>query len=438
MYSYFPNSIPAPIYSNNVIWNYQSDPFGQNTFFDPEGTGGHGFVRPTQVVTSSGLPYSPFTADYNVRHAANFTALTSTPIGIATANPIFCGIIGSAVANVYQSHAGPSGDDATLYEGQAAFDVRPLVGTGTSAPSPAFTLLTGNTWSITYTGSNYTDVDDFGGLNRKIFATAANVGPHPLIDVSGPTSNITGAALYTFCVTRAVGECNTGSSVGQIYVKAPGVVYPWCYGNPTNGQSSPQTNDICITNATPVGQAGVQLGTLQSDPLALYQRVLTRVMNGATHQTSGFASIHVLPDNSWAMFQANYNDGISRNDYMAKLPPLPPTDSVARGVFVAVPITLHPPSGLAVNNAIVQFGYQEFGGNCTTRNEACIANAATIPSGNAPFLYTSENPAGVACSTGCTITIPAISQRVLYYKVEYRNASNTVLSMAPAQVLVTP
>jgi len=440
MYSAYPTSIPAPIYSNNVIWNYETDPFGQNSFFDPEGTGGHGFVRPTQVVTSSGFPYAPYTADYNVRHAANFTALTATPIGIVTANPVFQGIAGAAVANVYQSHAGMSGENATLYEGQAAFDVRPLTGQASSNPGTGpyqqFTLVTGNIWSNTWTGANYTDVDDFGAVNRKIYATAANAGPHPLIDVSGPSSNISTAALYTFCVTRAAGECYTGSSVGQIYVNVPGVVYPWCYGNPVSGTSTPQVNDICMTNATPVGQAGLQLSTLGNDPLATFQRVLTRTMNGATHETSGFASIHVLPDNSWAMFQGNYNDGISRNDYMAMMPPYPPVDSVARGVFVAVPIAVKPPAGADVNNAIVQFGYQEYNNNCSTRNEPCLANAATI--GAVPFFYASEAPAGLPCSAGCTITIPAISQRVLYYKVEYRNASNTVLSATPNQVLLVP
>jgi hypothetical protein len=442
MYAAYPAAIPSPIYGNNVLWDYQTDPLGQNAFFDPEGTGGHGFVRPTQIVTASGFPYAPYTPDYNVRHAANFTALLTTPLGIVTANPSFQGVVGSATANVYQSHAGMSGENATVYEGQAAFDVRPLTGQGTSNPGTGpyqqFTLVTGNIWVNTWTGANYTDVDDFGAVNRKIYATAANVGPHPLIDISGPGSNISTAALYTYCATRAAGECYTGSSVGQIYVNAPGIVYPWCYGNPTNGQSSPQVNDICVTNSTPLGQAGVQLSTLGNDPLATFQRVLTRAMNGAPHETSGFASIHVLPDNSWAMFQGNYNDGISRNDYMAMMPPFPPADSVARGVFVAVPIAVKPPAGAEVNNAIVQFGYQEYGGNCTTRADACIANAAAIPTGHLPFLYASETPAGLACSSGCTVMIPAISQRVLYYKVEYRNASNNVLSATPNQVLLVP
>jgi hypothetical protein len=144
----------------------------------------------------------------------------------------------------------------------------------------------------------------------------------------------------------------------------------------------------------------------------------------------------MLPDNSWAMFQGNYNDGISRNDYMAMMPPFPPASSVARNAFVTVPIAVKPPAGASVNNAIVQFGYQEYGSNCTTRADACIANAATI--GAVPFFYASEAPAGLPCSAGCTISVPAISQRVLYYKVEYRNASNTVLSATPNQVLLVP
>ena len=436
-YSTHPTFVPSPIYGNNVIWNYQADALGQNTFTDIEGECGHGFLRPTEGTCGSGLPYSPFTTIYNVRHAANFQAVITAPIGLVSANPYFQGILGAAVSNVYQSHPGPSGDDATWYEGQSAFDVRPLVGTATTSPgSPgALTNVAGNIWSTTYSGATFVDADNFGPVNRKVYATAASSGPHPLVDVSGPTSNVA-TCTYCYCIPRASAECFTGSTPGQIYVNAPSVIYPWCYGNPVNGQSNPQTNDICIGNASPVGQGGVQLSTLQSDPLAGFQRVLVRVMNGQIKQTSGFASIHMLPDNSWAMFQGNYLDGVSRNDYMAKMPPLPPVDSVARGVFMTVPIAVKPPAGAGVNNAIVQFGYQEFNGNCTTRNEPCIANAATI--GSVPYRFASENPAGLACSTGCTISIPAISQRVLYYNVVYRNASNVVISATPTQVLATP
>jgi len=443
MYASYPTVYPSPIYGLNVLWNYSTDPNGVSTFIDQLSEGGHSFERPTQAVAASNQPYSPGASDYNVRYnAAGFVALLTTPIGIVSANPSFHGTAGAAQSNVYQAHPGMSGEDATPYSQQAAFDVRPLVGQATSAPGAGayqpFTLVTGNIWVSTWTGASYTDVDDFGAVNRKIYATAANAGPHPLIDISGPGSNISTAALYTFCATRAAGECYAGSSVGQIYVNAPGIVYPWCYGNPTNGVSSPQVNDICVTNATPLGQAGVQFSTAGNDQLGSFQRVVTRVMNGATHETSGFANIHMLPDNSWALFQGNYNDGISRNDYMAQIPPFPPTNSIARSDFIPVPVTLNPPAGLAVNNAIVQFGYAEYGGNFTTRADACFANAVAIPNTNAPFLYSSETPAGLACSSGCTIMIPAISQRVLYYTVVYRNVSNGVIATLPTQVVVTP
>ena len=438
----YTDQIPSPLYGLNVLWNYAGDPNGLVPFTDPESQGGHSFQRPTQAVAASTLPYSPQTQTYNVRHAANFTALEAAPIGITSANPSFQNVTGAAQTNVYQAHPGMSGEGASPYEGQAAFDVRPLVGQGTSPPASGpyqpFTSVSGNVWVNTWTGGNYTDVDDFGAVHRKIYATAASAGTHPLVDISGPASNISTGNSYTFCVTRAAGECYAGSSVGQIYVNVPGVFAPYCYGNPVDGQSYPQLNDLCITDSTPLGQGGVQFSTLTGDPLGSFQRVLTRTMNGATHNTSGFGNIHALPDNSWLMFQGNYLDGISRNDYMAQALPYPPLSSVSRNALIPIPVILNPPAALSVNNAIVQFGYAEYGGNCTTRADACFANAAAIPNTNFPFLYASETPAGLSCSSGCTITIPAISQRILYYTVIYRNASNVVIATQPTQVLVTP
>jgi hypothetical protein len=131
--------------------------------------------------------------------------------------------------------------------------------------------------------------------------------------------------------------------------------------------------------------------------------------------------------------------------WMAMYPPYPPddpSDTVARGTFVPMSVSLSPPPGLGANNAIVEFGYQEYGApqliNCTTRNDACIAVASTVPSGNQPFYFASENPAGAPCASGCTIAIPAISERILYYQVKYRSANNTVLAADPVTSVVVP
>jgi hypothetical protein len=443
MYAAFPSYIPSPIFGNNVFWNYQADPGGQHSFIDPEGQGGHGSTKVgasyASSVMASTLPYSPYTADYNVRNAATLAALETAPIGLVSADPSFHSILGSAAAELYQSHASASGDNATLYNSQAAFDVRPLVGTGSTAPTPSFTHLTANIWVMTCTSGSggFTDVDNFCGLNRKVYATAASAGPHPLVDVSGPGSNVA-ATAYTYCTPRVggvSGECYPGSNVtgqGQIYVNAPGVVWGWCYTPAqTAGTTVPQANDICVMNASPAGNAGIQFSTLQSDLTASYQRVITAASNGPLKFVSGFANIRTTPDNSWAMFQGNYVDGITRSNYMALLPPFPAPDSYNRSDYIQVPVSLTAPTGLGVTNAIVTFGYLDYQGNCGPRNDACIANAATIPSGTAPFLYASESPAGLACATNCTITVPAISERVLYYTASFRNSSNTVVATMP-------
>jgi hypothetical protein len=121
---------------------------------------------------------------------------------------------------------------------------------------------------------------------------------------------------------------------------------------------------------------------------------------------------------------------------MAKLPPWPAPDGVDRSAFVPLPLQLTAPAGLGVANAIVEFGYREFNGNCTTRKEACIANAPVI--GAVPFQFAGENPSGAPCPTTCAIAIPAVSQRILYYTVQYRDASNKVLATTPLQALATP
>jgi len=61
-----------------------------------------------------------------------------------------------------------------------------------------------------------------------------------------------------------------------------------------------------------------------------------------------------------------------------------------------------------------------------------------VTPGYQPFYFASENPAGVSCASGCTITIPAISQRILYYRIQYRAANNTVLAAGPLIATVVP
>jgi hypothetical protein len=147
------------------------------------------------------------------------------------------------------------------------------------------------------------------------------------------------------------------------------------------------------------------------------------------------------------MFRSMYTNGAWSDILLGKLPPFPPVDSVVRSAFQPTLVKLTPPAGLAVNNATIQFGYAENGSPgqfyCTSRQEKCLATAATVPL--VPFLFASEGAGGVEtgvsglpCATGCSVAIPAISQRILYYQVKYRDASNNTVATSQIQTVAVP
>ena len=421
-----------------VYWDYANDPYGQRATSDPQFFDNHSCWRPMVGLESENWPISPYPSVYRSRHADNFEDLWQAPINVITSNPGFNGIDGPAGSNVWQSHPSAPPNNASAYESQSVYDFRPLEGFYSTAPSNAdlYSNVSGQLWKAVYTATTPDVLSGSSiGLHRKIYATAASSGIHPLTDVSGPGSGIDGTAAnsYKYCIARLDGECYAGSRAGEIYVNAPGVVFPFCQGNNTSGQTQPAANDICISDMPPLGESLVQASTIRPDFAGWYQRALVKSLIGRVKAATGTGGLMALPD-GWVGYNANYIDNLGRANYAVKLPPFPALDSISRTGFVAIPVSLTPPSG--VNNAIVEFGYPDFHGNCTTRNEACVANASTINS--VPFQFAGENPAGAPCAATCTIVIPAMSQRMLYYRVKYRDAANAVLSTTPYQVLVTP
>jgi hypothetical protein len=132
---------------------------------------------------------------------------------------------------------------------------------------------------------------------------------------------------------------------------------------------------------------------------------------------------------------------------LGKMPPYPAEDTVVRNSFEGLPVKLAPPPGLGVDNAVVQFGYAENGPAggffCTSRREKCLATAAAV--GPTPFQFPSDGAggveagvAGLACASGCTVAVPAIPQRMLYYQVKYRNSQNQTIATGQIEVVAVP
>jgi hypothetical protein len=174
-----------------------------------------------------------------------------------------------------------------------------------------------------------------------------------------------------------------------------------------------------------------------------YYGAYSRALVSATSRlrmVTGFEGNQLLPDNTWILYRQEFLNYQRQDMWMAALPSYPATDGYNRGQFIQEMAAVPPYSG--ADNALIEFGYQENGLpsalNCTTRNDPCLANAATvqIPPYSAPFYFQSEQPAGIPCSAGCTIAIPAISQRMLFYRVLYRSGTKQVAASAITAVNV--
>jgi len=468
-----PNGIPVTGYAagtpQNAYWNPVSgcggspDPNGNCLLQDNNETFSHGEWRDGGAAATTNAPawnvevggWNSWPTVYQTSvgqvpailelGVANLTPGAVLGVNYTSYSPPFAGAWGYPWTLNAGAHPNAGGALASANESIRAFDNTPIQG---GSASPAFTWITGQLYVST--PANVVDADDFYGtgnvayINRKLMAQCHSCGNHPLIDISARNSSIATDATgsYTVCYARNANECHTGSTVGQIYVNCPGIISKSCSGSSIHGgQPLGVGNDICVGNQGIANNAVRQFTLDHTDQAGAYTRTLVTATS-RLRMVYGFENNRVLPDNSWLLFRAEWLN-LERSDmWMAKLPPWPGVDSVARGSFVPVALTLKPPAGLAVDNALVQFGYQEYGApqslNCTTRNDACLANAGTVPASNQPFYFASESPAGAACGSGCTISVPAISQRILYYQVLYRAANNSVLATGPLTSTVVP
>ena len=407
-------SVPIHTY----YWDYLNDPHGTNAggatvVLDANSDGAHATYHGNLSVEAA----------YAVRTGPlpDFTQSVSQAIN---PTPSFAGAIGDNMFGM-QSYPGvPVESNAQWF-----LDSRAVQGGNGSYPTA--TVVGGQLYKYTSTA--------YGGhgalsLHPQQRQVAAFTNDHVLTDVSGPNSSIAthAGSAYTFCIAKKAGECRSGSAVGDVYANAPNVQTLTCIYPGWNGQPWQGINDLCVGDAGFSGDKITQIGVgVLPNAAGSQGRALTGAFLHYRHELT-YWTVNGLPDGSWLMFNmppdATYGDWAGQG-YIAKLPPFPAADGVARNDFLSIPITIAAPPGISVNNAVIEFGYAENGlpANfyCTSRHEACVKGSQAGTS----YGFTSDNPAGVACASGCTIRIPAVPQRLVYFQVKYRDAANTVLKV---------
>jgi hypothetical protein len=442
------------------VWDFASDPHAQNasgTTVRVEYPYDHQSVSANAVV-GGGPWYDPKGLGYSILDGSGY----GYPNKYSKMGPFFAGTVGLASYNeIAQEHPSLSQFNAPTAEQQWFLDARPLSGPGPTAADQA-TPVSGQLYkfgSTTSDGDNLTYVGgssaQAGAVNRKIQATMMFCGTQPMIDVSsaiqGNTIGTGASNAYQYCVARKGGECRSGSSMGDVYANCPLVnprrAYGGTYGCNNIFAESGLGNDLCINNTGAYLNGVVQIGFQNSyDATGAAGRLLTHGMIRYRLNDVN-ENVRTTPDGAWLLFEGEDFNGSEYQILSGKMLPYPAVDTINRTTFVPMMLQLKPQDGLGVDNAIVQFGYAENGGAnqfyCTSRHEACLVASPTV--GSVPFRFPSDSPDGTSggltgapCSSGCSVAIPALSQRVVYYQVQYRDSSNHVVAQTRFQAVATP
>jgi hypothetical protein len=436
------------------LWNYVLDPYGTNPGFstivaDPTLLQGHHYAGGQVNVAAGGAQWdlgpavcpSALTASCSQLRLGNvYTAQFSPNHGVSS-NPQFNGVAGYGMGdgdggNGVDSHPGPC-------FGTTCFDARPIDGgysVGSSGGSPIlgnsahqFTPVTGQLWR--FSGANTV-------LHRKILPTFAFVGRNPLVDISGPSSLIgtTSVNQFTYCYANVAGECYSGSNVGDVYVNAPHVQYPWCW-YPGIANQPDDITSICVGDLGGQTANVLEFSATGND----WTGTTTRRLGPAYsryNQMNVFWNLIAGPSLSFLGNYGRWLEGVRSDVLLSSLPPMPQPDSISRNAFVPVGLTLAPPSGVPVASAIVEFGYAENGSAqsfyCTSRQETCVASSRTINAATPFFYEQTERFTAVPCASGCTITVPVLSQHVLYYQWKYFGGSGQVVATSQIRAVAVP
>lgn len=434
--------------SGEMMWDYVHDPTGANIQGYNFGSEAHRFTQngydfdsaSISGATGANWPACIFSSYANggcfgSRLASSTTALLNPlPSGdiFTGSTPLFPQFNGTASVvgpNQVQFHPSPTGLSGSADSIRYASDYRPFNGLYSIGTQPCnATLVSGNLWKVA-AGCNATGVS--GGLHRKIFPTKAHWGIHPLLDAS--PSVLATTPDFKYCVVVATGDCQGGSSTGEIYFNVPWLLYPYClFGG--QATATADTDDICILDNNPMLDTGIEMPVDAPSDRAARQRIVSHFFS-PPKVNAPFGNMQSLPNNQWWITGTGFF-GSLRWEVIAMKRSVEQVDSIDRTNYRTPSISIPAAPGFAT----LRWGYLEYGSDgvgvfrCTSRAENCRSIAS--PTQSNPFEFgNSETHVPTACSSGCTITPSFIPDRVVIYQILRTDASGNFATAGSTQVM---
>jgi hypothetical protein len=355
---------------------------------------------------------------------------------VAASYPQFAGTNSAVSAGAVQSYS-----NATWSAGSAKppflLDFRHLNPSFGAGPEVLDSFL-GNSRALTRVSGtkNTYEIQDHlsaGPSDYKRVPLFGHAGHYLLQDVSAPsTGNTQDLPDYSVCRAFNPGECFARSEPGNIYVGVPrAYVDEHCRSDQFT------LPDPCVFQLGPFTGQAVQFSIGQVGEPAARKLGYIHGLPGLQYQ---FSNCRSTPDANFAFCVADWLDGV-RSEWVAlRLSPFPGSDHVDRSKFVSVPVVFR--KGTEAAYFRVRFGYAENGPSllcCTPYQSECTSETSKSAPQD-PYSFINEKVTRQSCAAGdsCTLSIPAISNRMLYYVVDRLDSRGAIINSDPMQVVAVP
>jgi hypothetical protein len=274
-----------------------------------------------------------------------------------------------------------------------------------------------------------------GPSDYKRLGLAGFAGRYLVRDVSSPVTGNTGdLPAWSLCRAFQSNECVQGSSPGNFYMSLPKADLESTCASSQFTQAIP-----CLYQPAPWSGQSVQFRIDRTDFSGMTTRKFGYV-HGHPGTTYEYSNCRPTADAQFMFCPGYWLDGV-RTEWLAyRIPSAFPADSVNRTTFV--PVTVSYQGVPFASNIRARFGYLENGGDllrCTAYAEDC---STEIPSGASsdPYSFANESVTRQSCANGavCTVTIPSLPNRVLYYVIDRLGASGSVVASGAMQAVAVP
>ena len=242
------------------------------------------------------------------------------------------------------------------------------------------------------------------------------------------TDTLTDSASDTgkWCVPVVANDCFSGSTAGKMYFvnevfDSTFIALRTC----RESQFGTTNGDACMGPSNGIGASVSQWRVPATNGIAYSNGDQARAVSKEwrTYRETAYENVKADPTGTALLARAMW--------YVAP-PPFPGEDTRNRGTFASIPVTISSvPAG--TSTALVQFGYNASFQCSRNRDNTCYAEAATVTDAT-PYKFDHETLTGLSCASGCTIAIPALANRVLYWRMVFRDSGGNVLSRGATNV----